>query len=65
MEAEDTEAIKKLVEAGFGASILPEKALQHFSSTKDFQDPRYTTLSGNCICYACKCSPPPTHHGHF
>jgi DNA-binding transcriptional LysR family regulator len=28
MEVDDTEAIKKLVEAGFGASILPEKALQ-------------------------------------
>jgi DNA-binding transcriptional LysR family regulator len=29
MEADDTEAIKKLVEAGFGASILPEKALRN------------------------------------
>jgi DNA-binding transcriptional LysR family regulator len=28
MESEDTEAIKKLVEAGFGCSILPEHALR-------------------------------------
>jgi len=27
MEADDTEAIKRLVEAGFGYSILPEHAL--------------------------------------
>jgi DNA-binding transcriptional LysR family regulator len=29
MEAEDTEAIKRLVESGFGYSILPEHALRH------------------------------------
>ncbi len=29
MEAEDTEAIKRLVELGFGFSILPEHALRH------------------------------------
>jgi DNA-binding transcriptional LysR family regulator len=34
MEAEDTEAIKKLVEAGFGASILPEKALRNSPLTR-------------------------------
>jgi DNA-binding transcriptional LysR family regulator len=28
MEADDTEAIKKLVETGFGYSILPESALR-------------------------------------
>ena len=28
MEADDTEAIKRLVEAGFGYSILPEYALR-------------------------------------
>jgi DNA-binding transcriptional LysR family regulator len=28
MEADDTEAIKKLVEAGFGCSVLPESALR-------------------------------------
>jgi DNA-binding transcriptional LysR family regulator len=28
MEADDTEAIKKAVEAGFGYSILPETALR-------------------------------------
>jgi DNA-binding transcriptional LysR family regulator len=28
MEADDTEAIKRLVEAGFGYSILPEHALR-------------------------------------
>jgi DNA-binding transcriptional LysR family regulator len=28
MEAEDTEAIKRLVESGFGYSILPEHALR-------------------------------------
>ena len=31
MEADDTEAIKKLVEAGFGASILPEKGVAQLS----------------------------------
>jgi len=31
MEASDTEAIKGLVEAGFGYSILPEQALKHSS----------------------------------
>jgi DNA-binding transcriptional LysR family regulator len=34
MEADDTEAIKKLVEAGFGASILPEKALLNSPLTR-------------------------------
>jgi DNA-binding transcriptional LysR family regulator len=34
MEAEDTEAIKKLVEAGFGASILPRKALSNSPGTR-------------------------------
>ena len=29
MEADDTEAIKRLVESGFGYSILPEYALRH------------------------------------
>jgi DNA-binding transcriptional LysR family regulator len=28
MEADDTEAIKRLVESGFGCSILPEHALR-------------------------------------
>ena len=28
MEAEDTETIKRLVESGFGNSILPEHALR-------------------------------------
>jgi len=37
MEAEDTEAIKKLVEAGFGASILPEKALRNSPLIKTFR----------------------------
>jgi len=37
MEAEDTEAIKKLVEAGFGASILPEKALHTSPLLKTFR----------------------------
>lgn len=35
MEASDTEAIKRLVESGFGYSILPEYALKE--STKFFQ----------------------------
>ena len=35
MEASDTEAIKRLVESGFGYSILPEYALKE--STKRFQ----------------------------
>ena len=34
MEADDTEGIKKLVEAGFGASILPEKALHSSALAK-------------------------------
>ena len=36
MEADDTEAIKRLVESGFGNSILPEHALRgkaHFFQT--------------------------------
>jgi DNA-binding transcriptional LysR family regulator len=37
MEADDTEAIKKLVEAGFGASILPEKALQNSPLIRTFR----------------------------
>lgn len=37
MEADDTEAIKKLVEAGFGASILPEKALHKSPLTRPFR----------------------------
>jgi DNA-binding transcriptional LysR family regulator len=37
MEAEDTEAIKKLVEAGFGASILPEKALHNSPLIRTFR----------------------------
>lgn len=36
MEADDTEAIKKLVEAGFGASILPEKALHNSPLLRTF-----------------------------
>jgi DNA-binding transcriptional LysR family regulator len=35
MEAEDTEAIKRLVESGFGYSILPEHALRR--PTRSFQ----------------------------
>jgi DNA-binding transcriptional LysR family regulator len=35
MEAEDTEAIKRLVESGFGYSILPEHALRR--RTRFFQ----------------------------
>ncbi len=37
MEADDTEAIKKLVEAGFGASILPEKALHNSPLIRRFR----------------------------
>lgn len=37
MEADDTEAIKKLVEAGFGASILPEKALHNSPLLRTFR----------------------------
>ena len=37
MEADDTEAIKKLVEAGFGASILPEKALHNSPLIRTFR----------------------------
>ena len=37
MEADDTEAIKKLVEAGFGASILPEKALNNSPLIRTFR----------------------------
>jgi DNA-binding transcriptional LysR family regulator len=37
MEADDTEAIKKLVEAGFGASILPEKALRNSPLIRTFR----------------------------
>ena len=37
MEAEDTEAIKRLVEAGFGASILPEKALHNSPLIRRFR----------------------------
>jgi DNA-binding transcriptional LysR family regulator len=35
MEADDTEAIKRLVESGFGYSILPEHALRQ--RTRFFQ----------------------------
>jgi DNA-binding transcriptional LysR family regulator len=38
MEADDTEAIKSLVESGFGHSILPEFALR--GSTRFFQAAR-------------------------
>jgi DNA-binding transcriptional LysR family regulator len=37
MEADDTESIKKLVEAGFGASILPEKALHNSPRIRTFR----------------------------
>jgi DNA-binding transcriptional LysR family regulator len=37
MEADDTESIKKLVEAGFGASILPEKALANSPLIRTFR----------------------------
>jgi DNA-binding transcriptional LysR family regulator len=37
MEADDTEAIKKLVEVGFGASILPEKALHNSPLIRTFR----------------------------
>ena len=37
MELDDTEAIKKLVEAGFGTSILPEKALKSSPLLKTFR----------------------------
>ncbi|MGC2768804.1 MAG: LysR family transcriptional regulator [Candidatus Acidiferrum sp.] len=37
MEADDTESIKKLVEAGFGASILPEKALHNSPLIRTFR----------------------------
>ena len=37
MEVDDTEAIKKLVEAGFGASILPEKALTKSALLRKFR----------------------------
>lgn len=37
MEMDNTEAIKKLVEAGFGASILPEGALRNSPSIRKFR----------------------------
>ena len=37
MESDDTEAVKKLVEAGFGASILPEKALHNSPLIRTFR----------------------------
>ncbi len=48
MEADDTEAIKKLVEAGFGASILPEKALQNSPLIRTFRiqgEPLYREIA--------------------
>ena len=37
MELDNTEAIKKLVEAGFGASILPQEALRKCSLIRTFR----------------------------
>ena len=47
MEADDTEAIKRLVESGFGYSILPEHALrQRIRSLKTFRVEKHPIRRG-------------------
>ena len=54
MELDNTEAIKKLVEAGFGASILPQEALRKCPLIRTFQNPRRTPLPGSRTGYSSK-----------
>ncbi len=65
MEADDTEAIKKLVEAGFGASILPEKALRNSPLIKTLRiagERLYRELA--LATPPSNAHSPPTYNGH-